>query len=321
MKPSTSLVLSSAAWMFLATPSMAEDGPAKVQLAVAPQAGQRFALQNDLSMTMNMMGMDIPTEVHQFLIVKAEEVAADGTVTLREKVARLWGKTSNPMMGDVEFDSDKPPEDGPPADQAAAMKQMMLKQLTALAGKEIVVRMGKDGQIKSVEASGVQGGDEMAKGLSAFGKLADKPLAVGESWDSETESQAMPGRTLKVKIKNTVKAVDAETVTISQTGTMEMGAAAADTGDPRAAMMAQMKLKSGTLKGTIKVLRKDGFVQSADLERSTEFEGEAGSMKMDMKVHTERKPAPAEDAKPLEKKPDDAKKPNEPSPAAPPKDK
>jgi hypothetical protein len=117
--------------------------------------------------------------------------------------------------------------------------------------------------------------------------------------------------------------VDAESVTVAQEGTMEMaGGGGGDKSNPMAAMLASMKAKSSSVKGTLKISRKDGLALAADTEMTMEMtmggdEGSmpgmpAGGIEMTMKLttHQERKAAPAEgEKKPAEKpaeKPKDA---------------
>jgi hypothetical protein len=254
-----------------------------------------------------MMGMETEVDVNQFVVTKVEDLVADGTFSLRTKMAHIWGKISNPMMGEIEFDSDKPEEksDGDAEDPMSMAKKQMAKQLAAAAGKEVVLSMGRDGASKSADAGE---GAQLSKMISGLGKLPEKPVGVGDTWTTDVEA-AVQSLNMRVKTKNTIKAVDALSVTIEQEGTMELaGAGTGDKSSPQAAILASMKTKSSSMKGTLKISRKDGLALTSDNEMNLEMTMGSGEkddqnpmagMEMTMKisVHAERKAAPPEEKK------------------------
>jgi hypothetical protein len=283
------LLSSSLLALLAAAPARAEDpAPAsgdKVQLACnwSKGAARGFELAVDMNQTMNMGGMEIPTEMKmsQVWTETCDAVDDKGVGTVRVKFVRIHGNLSNPMMGDIAFDSDKPADEGG-ADEGnpmAGMAAMLSKTLTALANQEIEARFAANGEMVSMKAPAMEsdpmggGGfsaDDMAKQMGALGKFPEKPVGVGDSWSSESSMKAGMGLNLKVKLKNTVQAIDAELVTVTQDGEFSTEAGGGDDAgdDPRAAMMKQMfeklKITEGRQTGTIKLSRKDGRLVSSD---------------------------------------------------------
>lgn len=327
----TAAVLASSLLLLVVARASAQDPPApaappageKIKLAFTPAAGDKFALENTMHMNVQVMGIDQEIDINQLIVMQIESVAADRSFAMRNRIARIWGKMSNPMMGDFDFDSDKPAEQADPDDRAGAMKVMLQKQFTAMAGKDITLQMSSDGTVKTA-STGDATADQMAQQMSGLGKLPEKPVGVGDTWDAETTQAGMQGMKMKVKLKNTLKAFDADTVTIEQQGAMDI-AGDKDGGDPSnpaAAMMANMKTKSSSMKNTLKLSRKDGLTLSGDMETNIEMSMGGGDdaagggmpaggleMAMKMKMHQERKAAPPDaPAKPEGGAPKDAPK-------------
>lgn len=294
-----------------AAPAAAPAAAAKIQLAITPQAGQKFGVQNDSNVSMNVMSMDMAMEMHQTMSMSVEKVAPDGTATMRVKIARVNGKMANPMMGDIEFDSDKPAEKSTAQDQMAQMKSQMTRAFTMTAGKEITMQLARNGKIEKLDAGAMPGAGDLSKAVGGLGVLPDHAVGVGDSWDAVVETQ-MQSMQMKVKMKNTLTAFDADSATIAQEGSMEMsGTGNADSSDPQAAMMSKMKMTSSSVKGTQKISRKDGLVLSADMTMDAEMgiEGDPNAgdpmaaagiqMTMKMKNHQQRTAA-VEEKKPAD---------------------
>jgi hypothetical protein len=253
------------------------------------------------------MGMDQDMDINQLVVVKVESVAPDGSFSMKNKIHRIWGKMTNPMMGDIEFDTDKPAEKAEEGDQMAQVKAMLQQQLTQAAGTTVTMEMSPDGTAKSASGGVDQAADQMVQQMTGLGKLPTNPVGVGDTWEAETNQAGMQGMKMKVKLKNTLKAFDADTVTIEQTGAMDMAMDdAMDENNPAAAMLKSMKTKNSTLKNTLKISRKDGLTLAADMEMHVEMSmggddagggGMPGGMEMvmKMKMHQERKAAPAVD--------------------------
>jgi hypothetical protein len=117
----------------------------------------------------------------------------------------------------------------------------------------------------------------------------------------------------KTKMKSTVKAIDADTVTVTHDGTLEMNASGGDTGggNPMAALVAKMKVKTTKISGESKISRKDGYIIVSDVATDMELELPADenaqdpmvaagmTMVIKQKVHQERKPATPDAAAPV----------------------
>lgn len=294
----------------------AEDAPAastgdKISFALTPAKGLSFATEAKMTMkqAISFGGMDIDTDMNMTTVARVDvtDVGETGDVTMKTTTTRLHGLMSNPMMGEIAFDSDKPE-----ADADNPMAAQITQAFTAAVGQEISLVLAKDGTVKSGSGgAGEVSGAQVAELAGGIGTFPKNPVGVGDSWTSDT-TRDMQGMKLNVKMKFTLKAFDADTATIAQTGEMSMaGAGGGDDGNPMAAALARMKMKSSKLEGTLKVSRKDGMAISSDVDSVIDMSMEADpnaedpmaaggmSMKMTMKMHQERKPASFADKKPV----------------------
>ncbi|MCG3133516.1 MAG: hypothetical protein HMLKMBBP_00694 [Planctomycetes bacterium] len=299
----------------LAPSAAAEDAPAaageKITLAMTPAKGTSFATEMKMSMlqAMSFGGMDIDSDIKMTSVTRADvsDVSETGDVTMKIKVTRMSGSMSNPMMGEIAFDSDKPEAD---ADNpmAAQISQAFLQGV----GQEIQAVCAKNGEVKSMVGGPEMAGGDLGDMIGGMGGMPDKPIGVGDSWTLD-KTRNMQGMQIRVKAKYTLKSFDADTATVAVTGEMSMagGGGGDDGGNPMAAVMARMKMKTSKMEGTTKVSRKDGLAISGDVETVMEMSMDADpnaadpmaaqgmSMKMTMKMHQERKPASYADKKPV----------------------
>jgi hypothetical protein len=343
--PRRGLVLTSSLLLLLAgalagTPAVAQEGGAappavgeKVKLAVALAKGAKLGFEQkvDIEQNMNMGGMEIPTQIglNSTWVDTCEAVDESGVATVRTKYVRVHGNFSNPMMGEFPFDSDKPAGDGG-ADEGnpmAAMAGQVTKAFTAMAQMEIEARIGGDGTLVSAKMLGDAGmpgmnAEDMAKQMGGLGTYPKDPVGVGDSWTNESTMSAGMGMKLKTKIKNTVKAIAADTVTLSQEGEIsKMPGGGGTSDDPQQAMMMQMMekmtLESTKMSGTMSLSRKDGRVLSAEMDTTVKMsvpESEGGGMTMEQKMKMKISRL---DKLPEAAKKEGAKAPETPAPAPP----
>lgn len=303
------LVLTAAAvFAFGAFPAQAQDGgtpapvaPAgeKIKLEINLAKDQAFDLVVKMTMSQNVNfgGMEMATDMDMNLRQsnKIESLDDAGVATMKSKVRRISGSFSNPMMGQFDFDSDKKAEESgnPALDQ-------MSQQFTQMAGKETIVRLSKDGTV--ADGGNDAAATEAMRAMGGISKLPKDAVGIGDSWTTESSGQVQ-GMGTKTKMKSTVKAIDADTVTVTHDGTLEMSAAGGPGGNPMAALVAKMKVKTTKIAGESKISRKDGYVLVSDVTTDMELELPADenaqdpmlaagmTMVMKQKVHQERKPA------------------------------
>lgn len=309
-----------------APPAAPQAAGEKIQLAVRSEKGARlgFEMSMDMQQTMNMGGMEVPTELglNQTWVETCKDVDAAGVATLHTQFVRVHGNFSNPMMGEFPFDSDKADEGGA-ADEGnpmAAMGAQLTKAFTQMATMEIESKVGADGTTISAkmltgDAAMQQGAEDMSKQMGGLGKLPKDPVGVGDSWTNETTVSAGMGMKLLTKVKNTVQSIDADAVTVKQEAEIsKLPADASASDDPQQAamaqMMANMTLSGGEMKGTARVSRKDGKVLGSESTMKFKLADESGgtgmALEQTMKMKLTR----------LDKIPERAKK-AEPKPAEP----
>jgi hypothetical protein len=334
--PFLALALGAVVGVPAAVQAFAGDGEVantKAPLAARMEKGQviwfRQKMKQDADIDMGGMQMSNQMEMNQVWSQTCDSVDDKGVMAIRMKFAHVWGAMTNPMFGEVKFDSDNPDagSDNPMLGQMAAA-------LTKLAGTEMSGSLNPNGTMTGMKMSGEASADpaekqmaeQLEKQLQGISTLPDKPVGVGDTWTVKTDMN-LQGLSLTVEVNNKVTATDGESVTVAHDGKMSMSASTSatdDGSDPRAAamreMMSKMKIKDSVMKGTSRISRKDGLVLSSNMEQEMTMEmelppeaaeqGMGGGMQMKQKIHMtiDRTDAPAPKA---EKKPAE-------TPAAPP---
>ncbi len=310
-------------------------GGEPVSLRLNVRKGDRFAyrftMDTDQSMKIGGNDMGSKVRVEKELGYTVEEVAGDGSVWIEVKVGAIRGKMIAPMMGEIEFDSTKPDEEGGP------MAAMTTKPLTALAGKSFRMKVSPNGRL--VEVRGVaeamkgvfdeEGGgggmlgkmmkdmysDEGVKKASEgyFARVPEAPVAAGSAWDTEFDMpRSGPGLDVVFRGKSTLEKVDGTEASIATEGTLSTrespAPAKAESTDPMeaqaAAVMRDMKVEKGEFRSTMRVSRKDGLPLSSSTQSLVEMTmpnpmgGEGARLKTvtTTKLGMERTALPAEPA-------------------------
>ena len=191
----------------------------------------RVAQQTTTTIT-GIPGMDnlmVEQSIEQVLKTTAEDVAADGTATLKQSVESYKINTTSPMFS-ASYDSAKPDTATDP------LSVMLKKSLSQAIDQPYTIVLGPTGEVQRVEGlsklaekmfSGVSA-DPAAAGLldglkasvsddsmrsllsQSFAQSPNRPLKIGESWTTEIlQSNPMLGGTI-TSVKLTLKAVGGE---------------------------------------------------------------------------------------------------------------
>jgi hypothetical protein len=300
----------------------------EVDLRTTAKKGSSVWLAHTMKQEQNIdMGgqqMESGNVVTRTLHVAVKDVDDKGNLVVETKIARVQGSASIPMMGDTEFDSAEPAAADEEDDGMGGMTAMIGKSMMAGAGKTFTAKVSPYGKVIELMAdakellAGAEKGP-MGAGFDestmkqliegTFGKLPEKPTAVGAKWaDNEQESGSRVP--MKRNIEMALAKADAELFEITATGTLEQvaqldGAGAPQGDDEEAAMareaMKSMKIKNGKANGTLKVSRTDGFVLESSLVVTMDVEmsaGPMGDMQMAMKITTSTKRSSEEAATP-----------------------
>lgn len=258
-----------------------------VNLAKGTSFGTKTSVEMNQSADLGGMQMETLLDIHVMTGNSVEAVDEKGTMTIKQTVAAMKGKFSNPMMGEMEFDSEKP-DDGNP----------MAAQFLSSVGEETTAHIEPNGKTTVVGKAG-------ADAPPTFGNLGEWPkdgVAVGESWTHEI-TQNMGGMNAKVKVKQTLKSIDAEKAVIAQDGEITIDTSGGGQ-NPMASMASKMKIKKSSFTGETVVNRKDGYLMKSDVVMDMEMSMDPDpnaenpmlangmSMTMKQKVHTERTEAP-----------------------------
>jgi hypothetical protein len=176
-----------------------------------------------------MGDLTIEQSTSQTLSSVVEDVASDGTATLRQTVDAVKMDMNSPIMT-MAYDSATPDANSGPA--SAALKDVF----SQLVGQSYTLVVAPTGEVKKVDGvsqlaekmfknvgsdpamAGMLDGlksnlsDDAVRNLfmQSFAQFPDKPIKIGDSWDLKT-SQANPMLgTLLTSVKATLKSVDAE---------------------------------------------------------------------------------------------------------------
>ena len=253
------------------------DAPAaeKFEFKLDLKKGEKFAFRQsmDMNQDIDMGGMQIATVMAMTSDYSYEvtDVAESGDMSIKIKFGRIKGSFENPMMGALEFDSEKETEEtGNP------MVDMMGSMFTANAGQQLSLVMNQDGEVLSVDGvdamvdrilennpMAAMGGQLDAETMKQqmkdnfegqLGQIPADPVAVGESWTADRGMSGVGGMGMQMSIKSTLKSLSGNEAIIDSDITGELS------GGQMAAMMTVEEFK-GTSNTTLSV--KDGLPLSS----------------------------------------------------------
>lgn len=284
--------------------SLAEDPPAKAELVLQANPGKpvHFVFTHETAQKLPLMGetVDSTASGTTEFSIEVKEVAADGTATGVVRFGRMVAALSNPLLGDMSFDSAA----AAPSDE---MEQMMAAAVIGLAHTEFTVTFGPGGAITKVDGTAAAR-EAAAKRLGAGGmvktaltaSVSEKSvqenvawalvatpvpsgtITVGQTWD---DGDAVPGTargtTIKTKMKLTAKSIDAERVTVAGTGTLDVSLQVRG-GEPT--------LKETACAATVEISRADGLptTVTSSMTLDAELSNNRGPMTQTTKTSTKR---------------------------------
>ncbi|MCI0586802.1 MAG: DUF6263 family protein [Planctomycetes bacterium] len=268
-----------------------EGGSEKVRLSFRKGDRADYRVTSDKDQSTKMGPADMKTTVHrvQEFSLTVEEVAPDGSAWVGVRFGAVRGKLDDPRMGEVEFDSTKPPDEEDPMGAS-------LKPLTALAGKSFRLRVTADGKISEVRGASeatkgefdksrlvgamqakalesAYSDEHLAKTLQAwFPMLSADSVAIGDSWPVGFD---MPpsGMGFDIAFRGTsqLDKLEADEVVVTTKGVISKKEEAPESRGPekapepgsteerRRAIAAGMKIEKGDLRTTYRQSRKDGL--------------------------------------------------------------
>lgn len=302
--PTRPVALAALAVLAASSASLAQDPPAKAELVLKANPGKpvHYVFTHETAQKLPLMGETVDstaTGTTEFSI-EVKEVAADGTATGVVRFGRMVAALSNPVLGEKSFDSAAEP----PSDE---MEQLMSAAVVGLARAEFTVTFDAGGAITKVD--GVEAAREAAAKRLAANAMTKRALAmtisesgvrdhiawalvatpipagtvtVGQSWeDSDTIPGTARGVSIKTKLKLTTTTIDAERVSLSGTGTLDVQARLSG-GDA--------DIKETACAATLDVSRADGLptTVTSSLSMSAELAKKRGPMTQTTKTSTKR---------------------------------
>lgn len=222
----------------------------------------------DMNVTMTMV------QVNKFVV---DDVAADGSATLRNTYESIKMSMNVPMMGEVAYDSANPS-----ASAGNPMSDALAKTVGAMAGETITMvvaangKVGKiDGLAKVVEkAKAGASASGAAMGLGnmdammseegqrssieqMFSLLPEKPIKVGETWKNEYKIPGAAGAAQNVSVSYTLKGQENAMARVVSTGSTK------SSGPPAAMGPMTVTIGDGTSQGETLFDVKAGRVRKA----------------------------------------------------------
>lgn len=219
----------------------AQDVTLRYRWTKGEEVRYRTTQQTDMQMSglPGMGDMNIAMTMVQVNKMVVDDVAADGSATLRNSFESIKMSMNVPMMGEVTYDSANPA-----ASAGNPISEALAKTVGAMAGETITMvvaangKVGKiDGLAKVVEkikagassagaSMGLGGMDAFMseEGLrgtidQTFSLLPDKPIKVGETWKNEYKIPGAGGAAQLVAASYTLKAHNNALATVVSTGT------------------------------------------------------------------------------------------------------
>jgi len=216
------------------------------------------------------MGFDFDLEV--------TEKNAQGNYVLKNTYKRVFMKQSMPGMGgmgDTELDTQDPSKN------KGMMATTMAEVFNKFIGKSFDTEHQPNGKIVRTtlnelmtEISGEAGG-QMQDYSNYSVAFPDKPVKIGESWESETK-QNTEGIEMVTKTKYTLKGIKDGVAEVELDGTIGSNEIAGESGTTG-------KI-TGTQKGTSYIDLKTGWVKETKMNQDLNMEIDQMGMKMPMKV-------------------------------------
>jgi hypothetical protein len=275
------------------------------------------------------------------LAMKAKSVDPNGITELDSTYESVAFRMRHPMMGTLEYDSEKPQKDKDAASVADAFSALLNKTITARvrANGEVVDIGGTEALLKAMEKKLDEIDDPMAKmafegmkeqfnadamkhSMQAFlAMFPDAPVAVGDTWNRKLSFTAgMPLNT-----NNTYKLREVR----EQTAVIEVRSEIATNADEEMEMggMSMTYDLKGTQQGTLEVDVKSGMVTGGKMKQILKGEisvggAPQGAMKIPMQIDSEivlKKPDAKKEQPSTEKKADEKSSEKKPTTGSQPK--
>jgi hypothetical protein len=289
MRPISSTILV----LLTAVPALAQDKHT-LRLKFVPGHVSHSLQSQDMSMEMAMGEQKMKTtmSVQMWTEAKIADVK-DGTASIEHKYTRTKARSDGGMGSmKVDYDSDVPGAKAGP--QFAAFGKLVGQKVTTrvdASSKVHGVDVPEDLDI-DLERAGLNLKQEFERTFTAFPK---DPIAVGESWTTETEMAMGQMGTMKGKVTNKLVDVKGDVATIEQKIEMDTASAKLPQG---------MKLDITKAEGTSKIDLRTGLPVESRMDMDMKM-GDA--MAMSVRSTTKQveppaaKPAPKADAPPTGK--------------------
>lgn len=155
----------------------AEASKNKVLLRYNLKQGESYVQTMDNDMKIQIMGMEIPMLQKISTKNSVTNVDASGNLTQESTIEKFYMKQSNPMMGDMEYDSE----------DASKQSPELAEQLGKMKGTKTTMKMSPTGKV--IEAP------KEANGMSnSSNQYPEQPVGVGDTWElSSTSKNPMMG--------------------------------------------------------------------------------------------------------------------------------
>jgi hypothetical protein len=150
----------------------------KVLLRQNLKKGDIYFQTVDSDQKILVMGMEMPSK--QTFTFKNEviDIESSGNIISEMTYEKIYLKQSNPMMGDLEFDSEDPKKQ---SEQFAMLKD--------LKGKKVTITTTPNGKVVRVSDESIK----QAMGGSS-NEFPDTPVGVGDTWERTSETSNQIGK-------------------------------------------------------------------------------------------------------------------------------
>jgi len=143
----------------------------KVLLRYNLKQGESYeqTMENDIKM--QIMGMEIPMIQRTSTKNVVTNVDASGNLTTESTIEKFYMKQSNPMMGDLEYDSEDPKKQSPE----------LAQQVSSMKGTKTTTKMSATGKVLDAPKEA---------GLSnSSNQYPEQAVGVGDTWEISTSSK------------------------------------------------------------------------------------------------------------------------------------
>ncbi len=232
-----------------------------------------FMVASTMKVAISVAGQDMGQDMDMQMFMEQKVLGVkDGIATVSQRIYRMKIKADS-MMAQVDYDSDDENSDAGMMESATEMLGQTFELKMDATGKVLDVKAPEDFDPSSLRGAGASDLKSMFDKNTVV--LPEAPMAVGDTWESESENNMGQMGAMKVKTTNKLVKIEGGKATIEQV--MKL-----DTSGMQ--MPAEMQMTPGDASGTTVIDLEKGLVVESKSAMKMTMTGEQQGMEMNMEM-------------------------------------